>query len=239
MDWSDVFYFVMVPMVYAAFLIFIAGVIFRLIVVFSSKKARGTFSTYPKKLPRPLGVLKDAFLVPVAWRRDKILWFFIIVYHAAFVLLFIGHLELIKNFALIQVIPHKVFLGAGVVGIVLIVSVLYFLFRRFKSPWRGISVPEDFLILLLLFVTMIIGSHLNLASRYNAAGFDIPVQDYRTYLSSLLAFRPVIPDGITGSPHYVLVALHIFFANLVLMIIPFSKIIHMAFTFLSLNVQRK
>ena len=239
MGWSDVYYFIMVPMVYAAFAIFMAGIVFKLIIVFFSKKSKGTFSTFPKILPRPLGVLKDAFLVPVAWKRDKILWFFIIAYHAAFVLLFIGHLELIKEFALLQIIPHQVFLGAGIVGIVLIISVLYFLFRRFKSPWRGISVPEDYLILLLIFMTMIVGSHLNLAARYNAAGFDIPVEDYRTYLSSLFAFNPTIPAGITGSPHYVLVALHIFFANLVLMVIPFSKIIHMVFTFLSLNIQRK
>jgi nitrate reductase gamma subunit len=86
---------------------------------------------------------------------------------------------------------------------------------------------------------MVFGSHLHLAARYGVNGFDIPVDDYRTYLSSLIAFSPVIPDGITQSPHYVLVALHIFLANIVLMLMPFSKIVHMVFTFLSLNLKRK
>jgi nitrate reductase gamma subunit len=239
MDWNSIYYFVMVPMVYAAFIILIGGIIFKLIVILFSKKFRGRLGTYPKILPGAIGAVKDAFLVPVAWRKDKLLWVFIIAYHAAFALLFIGHLELIREFKTLQIIPHKIFLGAGVVGIVLFISVLYFLFRRFRFPWRGISVPEDYIFLLLLFMTMVIGSHLHLAARYNTAGFDIPVEDYRSYLSSLAALSPAIPAGISQSPHYVLVALHIFLANLVLMLMPFSKIIHMVFTFLSLNLQRK
>jgi nitrate reductase gamma subunit len=239
MEWSKVYYFVMVPMVYAACVIFTAGIIYKLLAVLLSKRFKGTLGTYPQILPRPIGVIKDALLVPVALKKDAVLWFFIIAYHVAFFLLFIGHLELIREFKTIQIIPHQVFLGSGTIGIILIISVLYFLFRRFKSPWREISVPEDYLLLILLFMTMVIGSHLHLAARYNAAGFDIPVEDYRAYLSSMVAFSPAIPAGISGSPHYVLVVLHVFLANIVLMLMPFSKIIHMVFAFLSLNLQRK
>ncbi|OHD64905.1 MAG: hypothetical protein A2176_04715 [Spirochaetes bacterium RBG_13_51_14] len=237
--WSTIFYFVMVPMVYTAFAVLILGLVFKLSLVLFSNKFKGSLSTYPRRLPRPLGVLKDALLAPVAWKRDKVLWFFIMVFHIAFFLLFIGHLELIREFKILQIIPHQVFLGAGAVGISLIISVLYFLFRRFRSPWREISVPEDYILLLLLFLTMIIGSHLHLAARYGIAGFDIPLEDYRAYLSSLVALKPVVPETISMSPHHVLVALHIFLANLVLMLLPFSKVIHMAFTFLSLNLNRK
>jgi nitrate reductase gamma subunit len=239
--WSKIFYFAMVPMVYAAFAVLIGGLLFKLAVVFFSKKFPGSLATYPKRLPRPIGVAAEAFAVPAAWKKDKVFWIFIIAYHVAFVLLFIGHLELIREFRALQIIPHDVFLGAGSVGIVLIITVLYFLFRRFRSPWREISVPEDFLILILLFLTMFIGSHLHLSARLYAGGgaFDIPVEAYREYLSSLVAFKPVVPSGIADSPHYVLVALHIFLANLVLMLIPFSKVVHMAFAFLSLNLRRK
>lgn len=239
--WSKVFYFTLVPMVYAACAILIGGLIFKLGVVLFSKKFKGSLATYPHRLPRPVGVAAEAFAVPSAFRKDKIFWLFILVFHMAFFLLFIGHLELIREFKAIQIIPHEVFLGAGAVGIVLIIAVLYFLFRRFRSPWREISVPEDYLILILLFLTMIIGSHLHLSARIYAGGgaFDIPVEAYREYLSSLVALKPVVPDGIANSPHYVLVALHIFLANLVLMLIPFSKVVHMVFAFLALNLKRK
>ena len=237
--WSSVYYFVMVPMVYAACAVCVGGLLFRLAVVLFSPRFRGSLATYPKMLPRPLGVLKDAFLVPTGWKKDRILWFFTMAFHVAMLLLFIGHLELIREFRVLQVIPHEVFLGAGAVGVILIISVLYFLFRRFRTPWREISVPEDYILLILLFLTMLIGSHLHLAARYGVAGFDIPVEEYRVYLSSLVAFKPEIPESISLSPHYVLVALHIFLANLVLMLLPFSKVIHMAFAFLSLNLRRK
>ncbi len=239
--WSGIFYFAMVPMVYAAFAILIGGLLFKLIVVFFSRKFPGSLATYPKRLPRPIGVAAEAFAVPAAWKKDKVFWLFIISFHVAFLLLFIGHLELIREFKVLQIIPHDVFLGAGAVGIVLILSVLYFFFRRFKSPWREISAPEDFLFLIMLFLTIFLGSHLHLSARFYAGGgaFDIPVEAYREYLSSLVAFKPVVPPGIADSPHYVLVVLHVFLANIVLMMIPFSKVVHMAFAFLSLNLRRK
>lgn len=237
--WETIYYFVMVPMVYAALVILIGGLLFKLGVVLFSARFGGSLATYPKRLPRPLGVAAEAFLVPSAWRKAKVFWFFIIAFHVGFALLFVGHLELIREFAVLQIIPHQVFLGAGAVGGILIVSTLYFLFRRFRSPWREISVPEDFLILLLLFLTMAIGSHLHIAARYGVAGFDIQVAEYSIYLSSLVALKPAVPAAISGSPHYVLVALHIFLANLVLMMLPFTKVIHMVFAFLALNLKRR
>jgi len=237
--WVKIYYYVMVHMVYAAAAILIGGTLFKLVIVLFSKKFKGSLATYPQKVPRPLGVVSEAFLLPSAWRKDKVFWFFIVMLHIALALLFLGHLELVKNFKIIQIIPHTIFLGKGIVGILVITAILYFLFRRFKSPWREISVPEDFLILLLLFLTSVIGSHLHMGERYGMAQFGVTADLYREYFSSLLAFKPVIPEGISGSPHYVLIALHIFLANLVLMMLPFSKMIHMVFTFLSLNLKRK
>lgn len=237
--WDSIFYFVMVPMVYIAAAIFILGILFKLIMVIASPAIPGTLGVFPRKVPGPIGVLKDSLLVPAAWRHSKIFWFFTIAFHLAFLLLFIGHLELIREIKIIQVIPHKVFLGAGFVGIVLIITTLYFLFRRFSSPVRGISVPEDYILLLLLFLTMIFGSHLHLADRYSESGIDIQLADYRAYLSSLIAFKPVVPEEISFSPHYVLVVLHIFFANLFLIFFPFSKMIHAVFTFAAHILKRK
>jgi nitrate reductase gamma subunit len=209
------------------------------LLVLFSPSIPGTLGIFPRKLPRPLGVLKEAFLVPAAWRQSKIFWLFIVAFHVAFLLLFIGHLELIREIKIIQIIPHEVFLGAGWVGIVLVISTLFFLLRRFSSPVRGISVPEDYLLLILLFLTIIFGSHMHLAARYGVAGFDIQVEDYRAYLSSLFAFKPMVPEEISDSPHYVILVLHIFFANLVMITFPFSKMIHSVFVFFAQQLKRK
>lgn len=234
-----IYHAVMVPMVYAACAIFVIGLLYKIFQVIISPRIKGTLGVFPQKLPGPVGVVKDAFLVPVAFRKDKVFWIFIMAFHISFLLLILGHLELIREFAVIQLIPHEVFLGAGFVGIVLVFSTLYFLFRRFRSPWREISVSEDFILLLILFITMLFGSHMHIAARYGIAGFDIPLDDYRAYLSSLIDLKPVIPDGILYSPHYIIIVIHIFFANLFAMIFPFSKMIHSILIFFSHSLARK
>jgi len=237
--WNKIYYFAMVPMVYGSFMILMLGLVFKLMIILLSPKVSATMGVFPRHVPAALGAVKDAFLAPAAFRKDKLFWFFIIAFHAAIILLVIGHLELIKEFRLFQVIPHEVMIGAGFVGVILIISTVYFLFRRFRSPYREISIMEDYILLILLFLTMLIGSHLHLAARYGVAGFDIPVSEYRVYLGSLVSLAPVIPDSITGSPHYVLVALHIFLANLVIALLPFTKMIHAVFTFFAQSIARR
>jgi nitrate reductase gamma subunit len=237
--WESISYFVLVPMVYIAFATLIFGIIYKLVVVFRSPAFKGSLAAYPHSGSLVLGVMKESFAVPTAYRKDKVFWFFIILYHIAFAFLFLGHLELVDEFRAIQIIPHEVFLGAGAVGIALIISVLYFLFRRFRTPFREISVPEDFYLLLILFLTFFFGSHLHLADRYGMAALDIPVGDYRTYLGSLVALEPKIPVMIHRSAHYVILVLHLLFANLFLILFPFSKMIHSVFVFFALNLKRK
>lgn len=235
--WDTLYYFIMVPMVYIAFATLVLGLLFKFAVVFFSPGIKGTLGTYPRRLPRMLGIIKDAFAVPTAFNKTKVFWFFIVVYHVAFVLLFIGHLELIREFKVLQIIPHRVFLGAGWVGIALIVSVLYFLFRRFRSPHNAISVPEDYLLLILLFLTLFFGSHMNLASRHLDFQFDLAKS--REYLNALFTFKPANPSDIVSPYHNVMLALHVLFANLFMMLFPFSKMVHSVFAFCSLNLKRK
>lgn len=237
--WDTIYYLVMVPMVYVAFAVLILGTLYKLVRVMAAPTVPGSMGMFPRRVPRPIGVLKDSFLAVPAWRKSKVFWVVIMAFHIAFVLLFLGHLELIKEFKFIQLIPHEVFLGAGWVGIVLIFTTAYFMMRRFSSPVRLISVPEDYVMLILLFLTIIFGSHLHLAARYSETGLDIVVADYRAYLGSLFAFKPKIPDEILYSPHYVILVIHIFFANLVMIFFPFSKMIHSVFVFLSQNFKRK
>jgi nitrate reductase gamma subunit len=237
--WEIFSYFVMVPMVYIAFATLVIGIIFKLVVVFRSPGIPGTLAVFPHESSAALGTIGEAFAVPVAFRASKVFWFFIIAYHAAFTLLFLGHLELVDEISVLQIIPHRVFLGAGTVGIVLAVSVAYLFLRRLHTPHREISVPEDYLLLLLLFFAIFFGGILHLADRYGMTALTIPIEDYRKYFSSLLALKPRLPVMITASPHFVIFILHLFFANMVLMLFPFTKMIHAVFVFFALHLKRK
>ncbi len=231
---ETVYYIIMVPMVYLAFALFIFGTAFRLIKIFREPRHPATLQIYPEKNPKWLWALLDTFLLPTVRRHKPVLWVFLMLFHISFLLIIIGHLELIDDFRIIQVIPHEIFLGRGFLGLILSVALLFFLFRRFVSPYRELSVPEDYYLLILLFLTVLFGSQLDWARTWY--GYDsLSVEEYRAYLSSLVHLRPELSTDITYTGHSFMLVLHVFFANLFLMFFPFSQIMH---SFIALPVNK-
>lgn len=230
------YYIILVPMVYAAFAVFLLGTGIRLVKLFL-EPGPGTAPIYPNQRRGWLWAMHDTFLLPTVRRHNRVLWVFLMLFHVAFLLLIIGHLELIKEFQIFQIIPHAVFLGKGIVGLLLSVALLYFLFRRFVSPNRDLSVPEDYYLLILLFLVVFFGSQMDWARTW----FDyseLAVTDYRAYLTSLLILKPDLPTSILFSGHSFMFVLHVFFANIFLMFFPFSKVMH-SFLALPMNKLRR
>ncbi len=231
---QSIYYFILVPMVYIAFRVFIIGTSIRLFIIFNAPKHSATLKLYPEKKTKLLGTIWDALLFPAVLRHKPLLWFFLVVFHGGLVLLIIGHLELIWDLSLFQVIPHEPFLGKGFVGLALVVAVLFFLFRRLKDPVKSLSVPEDYYLLILLFIIILLGSQMDWARRWYEYG-ELTVEDYREYLTSLIVLKPELPYNATFSGHSFMLILHVLFANLFLIFFPFSQSIH---SFLSIPVNK-
>jgi nitrate reductase gamma subunit len=228
------YYIVLIPMVYAAFAVFFVGTAVRLARIFREPKNPTTLRIYPEKAHRWLWAIHDTFLLPTVRKHNPLFWVFLMLFHICFLLLIIGHLELIGEFGVFQIIGHEVFLGRGFVGLILFVCLLFFLFRRFTSPTRELSVPEDYYLLVLLFLTVFFGSQMDWARRWYGYG-NLSVEDYRAYLSSLVFLRPELSPEVTESGHSFMLVLHVFFANLFLMFFPFSQVMH---SFLSLPMNK-
>ena len=222
---QTVYYLIMVPMVYIAFAVFFVGIIVNIVKILREPKQPVTLQIYPEKQPKWLWALHDTFLFPTIRKHKPVLWIFIMAFHICLFLLFIGHLELIADLAIFQIIPHEIFLGNGFVGLTLAVCLLYFIFRRFRSPVKDLSVPEDYYLLMLLFLTVLFGSEMDWARRWYAYE-ELSVEDYNTYLLSLLTFKPELPYNTTFSGHSFMLVLHIFFANLFLIFFPFTQLMH-------------
>jgi len=231
---ETLYYIILVPMVYVAFATFFIGTAVRLIKIFREPGHPATLQIYPEKKPRWLWALHDTFLFPTVRRHKPLLWVFLMAFHICILLLIIGHLELFGEIETLQLIPHEIFLGQGLVGLIASIALLYFLFRRFISPVRELSVPEDYYLLILLFLVVLFGSQMDWARRwYEYAELD--VEHYRAYLSSLLYLRPELPYELTETGHSFMLVLHVFFANLFLIFFPFSQSMH---SFLSLPVNK-
>jgi len=228
------YWIVLVPMFYAALFIFAFGSIVKLYNIFKLPKHPSTLAIHPKKENSILYTLYDTFFMPTVRRHAPVFWFFLMAFHIGILFLILGHLELIKSFSWIQVIPHEIFLGKGFVGLTIVVSLIFFLLRRFHTPYRELSVPEDYYLLILLLLTSLLGSEMHWARGWYGYS-ELSVEDYRTYLYSIFTFRPHVPSAIYDSGHSFMLVLHVFFANIFLMIFPFSKIMH---SFLALSVNK-
>jgi len=231
---DKVIYFILVPMVYIAFAVFFIGTAARLVKIFREPKHPTTLQIFPDKRPSWLWALHDTFLFPTVRRHKPLLWVFLMLFHICLLLLIIGHIELFGEFQIFQIIPHEIFLGQGYIGLLLAISLLYFLFRRFASPVRDLSVPEDYYLLILLFLIVIFGSEMDWARRWY--GYEeLTGEEYQEYLLSLLYLKPYLTDAVTETGHSFMLVLHVFFANLFLLFFPFSQSMH---SFLSLPMNK-
>ena len=234
---ETVYYIVLIPMVYVAFAFFFVGNVIRLVKIFRTPKNPTTLQIFPEKHPKGLWALLDTFLLPTVRRHNPLLWVFLMIFHISFLFLIMGHLELIGEIPILQIIEHNVFLGKGFVGLAVCVALLFFLFRRFVTPNRELSIPEDYYLLILLFLAAFFGSEMDWARTwYEYEG--ISLDDYREYLSSLLYLRPEVPTSLELSGHAFMLVSHVFFANLFLIFFPFSKIMHSFFS-LPMNKLRR
>jgi nitrate reductase gamma subunit len=234
---DKIFYFIMVPMVYVAFAWCIIGTTVKVMGIIRSPKLPNTLKIFPESKTPVLAAIKDAFTMPTVRKHNPVFWLFLLAFHVAVALLIIAHLDLIPQLRITQAdSPHMI--GNGAVGVVLTISAVYFLLRRFRTPVRELSVPADYLILCLLFCIFLTGDVISWGNSWSPDGFVITKQDLGSYMSGLLRFTFQDPRDLLSGSHYAVVGTHVLLANLFLMVLPFSKIMHSFFA-VPLNLLRR
>lgn len=157
-------------------------------------------------------------------RGDRQLWLWAWLLHISLVFIIIGHIAgiyyLTKQFTLVGLSADassrlSAILGT-ICGVVLFVALITLLYRRTAIPEvKRLSDPADYFILGLLIAIVVTGMHM----RVTTHEVDLPA--IRGYLGGLFALRPVpIPKDWVFISHFTLV-------NILLIYLPFSKLIHM------------
>lgn len=167
-------------------------------------------------------VLAEVLLLPSLFRGDRVLWFFAWFFHATLALVFLGHIRVFtgaidRMLKTAGMTPKGLDLMSGLVGgaagILLLTIGLLLLLRRITVPRvREITGIPDVLATLLVVVIIATGDLL----RFNAP-FDL--EQTRVWAASLLSFSPVIPTN--G-----MFLLHLALSQMLILFIPFSKILH-------------
>jgi nitrate reductase gamma subunit len=231
MDWFS--YLVAGVMVYVGVGVFVLGMVYQISQWLSAPKTRIKTGYFPKPHTsgeRWLKVAEDSFVFPEVIKFDRWMWIFTILFHFGLLGAFVGHLRLFQEFTpLVDLLGSKgmdrfASWSGGFMGIVLIVGLLYYLLRRLKFPFREVSVPEDYILLVLLILAVVMGNLMRFTG-------DIHVGEYRAYLESLVSFRPAFPEALAASSTKWALVFHVLFANLLFIFFPFSKLVHVIATF--------
>jgi nitrate reductase gamma subunit len=234
---AAVYYFIMVPMVYLAVLALVAGVVWRIVVILRSPAQPYPLTLYPTSRWRAFAAFRDAFGMRQVREHKPFFWVFLVIFHISFLLLILAHLDIIPALRMLPA-SSKHMLGAGSVGVVLTVSVLYFILRRFRSPVREISTPGDYLLLLLLLFLFLLGDMMSWANSWGAHGFVMTKKDFAFYFDGLARFTFADPRAVLHGSHYHFVVLHVVLANIFFIVLPFTKVAHTFFT-IPINLLRR
>jgi nitrate reductase gamma subunit len=226
-------YAIMVPLVYAAIAFFLIALAARLVRILRTPGSAYQLAIYPAPRRPALAALRDAFGLPQVLRRAPLFWFFLMMYHVGFLALILGHLDIFPSLRIVAASSRHM-LGAGVVGLMVTLPTFYFLGRRFMGENRKISTPGDYLLLLLILFLFLFGDLMSWGNSWTANGFVMTKADFSRYFAILASWSFVDPRTVLHGSHYHFIVIHVLLAELFLVVLPFTKVMH---AFLALPVE--
>lgn len=202
--------------------VFLAGMIYRFRVWLKTPQP-GKMTLFPAG-GSPVGeIVAETFFFPSLFKGDKVLWAFAWFFHAMLALVILGHLRvftaaidsMLLSFGMsAEGIDTMSSVAGGAAGIVLLATaILLFLRRVAIKRVREITGLPDYLAPLLVIAIIATGDII----RFSGQHFDL--EQTRVWAMSLITFSPAVP----ASGMFVL---HLFLAQLLIVFIPFSKILH-------------
>lgn len=176
--------------------------------------------------PAPRGstgaeVIKDTLFFPGLFKADKILWVFSWIFHVTLLMIFVGHIRVFTDFpalwaALNINADNMSAVSGGIAGIVIMATAILLLIRRLGSRRvREISGLADHFALLLILSIVITGNLMRFGEH-----FDLAIT--RSYFTDLFTFS----FAAMKVPANEIFRLHFLLAQLLIIYIPFSKILH-------------
>jgi len=227
--------FIVSILVYIAVIVLVVGLAYRIYKWIRIPRSNLNLGLYPKpktRIGRTGKLMKDTFLFPQVYDVDRWMWLFVVALHLTIVFAFAGHMRLIREFTpLVNALGPEgmdtfALISGGVIGIIMMLSAFFLLMRRFKSPYKDISTPEDYILLIILLIVILLGNHLRFFG-------DVHVSEYREYVHSLLVFKPAFPAELAASGTKWVLTTHVLFASILAIYFPFSKLVHFVGSFVA------
>lgn len=224
---------------YLAVLTFLGGMVYRFQVW--RKLASPAMTLFPAPATdadRTWNTIQEAVFFKSLLRGDRLLWSFAWAFHVILALILVGHLRVFVNAdALllklgmsaqgIQAMSSSV---GGAAGAVIVATAMFLLLRRLVIPRvREITNLADLLVLLLIGAVIITGDVMRFSEH-----FDLKLT--RNYFAALASFGPSTAAPVLQNNIFLV---HMILALTLIMLMPFSKLVHFGGLFFTHQLIRK
>ncbi len=225
--------------VYVALAVFTGGMAWRAWQWTRTPKSPVRLGLFPKPKSaagRFGALMKDTFLAPQSLEIEPRMWLFAMLFHIAALAAFVGHLRLVHEFTPlvsaygIEWMNTFAGIAGGIAGIAMLVAIIFWLLRRTYGPFKNLSVPEDYVLLVLLLLIVVMGDHMRFVGNLHGP-------TYIAWFQSLLALKPSFPPELAASSMRWSLDAHMLFVDAFLVYFPFSKLVHAMGSF-TLNLVR-
>jgi len=229
-------YFVLGILPYITLLLFLGGMIYRFRVWAKTPQPGALTLTPapPQGAGTFFGVIKESFLFPGLFKGDKVLWVCAWIFHVTLAMIVVGHVRVFTDFprlwAALGIDANQMSaISGGAAGIVILVFAIMLFLRRMAIPRvKEVTNLSDFFALLLVIAILVTGNVMRFGEH-----FDLEIT--RTYFSQVLTFS-VAQQTLPQSGMFVL---HFLLAQVLIMIMPYSKIMHFGGIFFTQTVIQK
>jgi len=220
-------YFIAQIMPYITVTIFVLGVLYRLGRWAGARIVHNiTLAPFPQSNAEVVGIYaRQIVLFENIFRFDMPVWVGGWIFHVALFMILGGHVMGIyflgRQFMYIglsaALSEHMSELLGTTFGVIALIALFYLLYRRVAvDKVRRVSNPSDYLHLLLLIAIVAVGDFMRLFP-----GYGIEYAPVKEYITTLVMFQPA---AIPSNPLFIT---HIFLVQILLIIFPFSKLMHL------------
>ncbi len=217
----DQFTYVVLP--YVTVIVFLVGLVWRMRTWWARPRANAVLFPAAKSNMRVVArVARDILLFSKTFSTSKSLWVMAVLFHLGLLLVLLGHIRTVTEVGFlwswfnldeqgIREVSGALGMTAG--GLIL-AGVVLLLSRRLTAMMRAFSIFQDYFVLVLLLMIILCGFAMRL-------WMPVYVDEIQHYTRGLLTFRPAveIQNG--------LFLWHFFLAQILIMYVPFSKLIHL------------
>jgi nitrate reductase gamma subunit len=216
-------YLIYVILPYITIIVFVGGLIWRFRTWWTKPRAKAVlFPVASNKYVAAGKVVGDIVIFGKTFSISKFLWAAALIFHFGLLLVVLGHVRTITEIGFlwswfnldeegINDVAHAMGMTAGVI---MLTGAVLLTVRRFTPNMRVISLFRDYLVLFGLLAIVVTGISMRLWAPIHA-------EEIQHYARGVLTFSPAveISNGIFFW--------HFFLAQLTVMYLPFSKLVHL------------